>query len=102
MHTIEEHTELSIKSYLRMEERSFYSRAHADWVVGLWAAGQLGHADEAARDYATRIVDAGVRSVGGRGGFDLIAADLRLAVEGLEGLRARYEVAMNDNIVGRA
>ncbi|GGD02986.1 ATPase inhibitor subunit zeta [Aureimonas glaciei] len=96
-------TQLAQRNYVIREERSFYSRAHADLIVGLWAAEQLGiEGDEAIKAYAANILATGVIVPGGRGGFEKLAADLAGTSVSLEQLRARYGQAMLNSFVGAA
>jgi hypothetical protein len=96
-------TQLAQRNYVIREERSFYSRAHADLIVGLWAAEQLGiEGDEAIKAYAASVLATGVIVPGGRGGFEKLAADLACTSVSLEQLRARYGQAMLNSFVGAA
>ncbi|WP_193227827.1 ATPase inhibitor subunit zeta [Aureimonas psammosilenae] len=95
-------TEISQRKFVMDEERSFFSRSHADVVVGLWAGAQLGLSGDAIKIYAASVMEAGVSVPGGRGGFDKLAHDLSPLKIDIDGLRSRYSQAMASYRVGNA
>lgn len=92
--SIEDRHEIAERAFVHREERSFRDRARADRDVGLWAAGHLGLDAASAEAYATGIMNAGVASRDGRGGFDRAVADLAATPVNVEMVRTRYAMAM--------
>lgn len=94
MKSIQTHVDVAERSFLMVEERSFYSRAKVDRDAGLWIAARLGLTHGDAEDFAENAVAAGLRSTGGRGGFDHLALSLDGAGLHIEELRTRYAIAL--------
>lgn len=94
MKTIQHRTDLAERSFLLVEERTFHSRVKVDRDAGLWVAGRLGLSGDAAADFAEDVVAAGLRSNGGRGGFDYLALSLDDAGIHIEELRTRFALAL--------
>lgn len=94
MKTLQARTDMAERCFLHVEERSFHSRVKVDRDAGLWIAGRLGLSGADAAGFAEDAVTAGLRSSGGRGGFDYLALSLDDAGIHIEALRTRYAVAL--------
>ncbi|KQT48885.1 hypothetical protein ASG43_08565 [Aureimonas sp. Leaf454] len=94
MKSIAQRNDMAERCFLMQEERSFRSRAKIDREIGHWIAGRLGLSHESAQDFAEEAVAAGIRSVGGRGGFDHLSRFVDRAGLHVEALRTRYSIAL--------
>jgi len=82
--------ETTERKYFVIEERRFYDRARVDRSAGVLVAHCLGLEGLATDAFADRVVEAGVRSVGGRGGFDYLATQIGACGYGIDKLRLCY------------
>lgn len=94
MKSIQHRNDIAERCFLQVEERSFHSRVKIDRDAGLLIAGRLGLSVEEAAGFADDAVAAGLRSPGGRGGFDHLALSLHDAGIHIEELRTRYAIAL--------
>ncbi len=79
-------------------ELEFKAQARRAKIVGRWAAGLMGLADEAAEDYAKSVVIADLEEAGEEDLFRKIRADLDLHAVQLSDhqLRAKMEEALGE------
>lgn len=82
--------ETTERRYFVVEERRFYDRARADRSAGALVAHCLGLDGLAGDAFADRVVEAGIRSPDGRGGFDFLATQIDACGYGIEQLRLCY------------
>lgn len=94
MKSIQQRNDIAERYYLQVEERGFHSRAKVDRDAALWIAGRLGLSEAETAAFADDAVAAGVRSTGGRGGFDHLALSIDAAGLHVEELRTRYAIAL--------
>lgn len=94
MKSIQKRNDIAERCFLLTEERSFHSRVKVDRDAAFWIAGCLGLSDEETAEFSDEVVAAGVRSIGGRGGFDRIALALDGSGVHVEQLRTRYAIAL--------
>ncbi|WP_019995938.1 ATPase inhibitor subunit zeta [Aureimonas ureilytica] len=94
--SIDRRRDLQEKLFVSHERRSFDERARADREVGRWAAQQLGLEGQDIDAYAGTVINAGVVSREGRGGFDKVASDLAAIGLSLDTIRIRYAAAMDE------
>lgn len=66
------------KKFQLDQEQEFKAQARRAKLVGVWAAGLMGLADEAAADYAKSVVIADLEEAGAEDLFKKIRADLDL------------------------
>ncbi|MBU1304869.1 MAG: DUF1476 family protein [Alphaproteobacteria bacterium] len=90
--------EATLRKYFWIEERRFYDRARADRSVGAVVAHCLGLGATETDVFADRVVEAGIRSTDGRGGFDFLATQIGPCGYGIADLRACY-AALSENFV---
>ena len=90
MTTIRKAQEATLRQYFMVEERRFYDRARADRSAAALVANCLGLADAETDAFADRVVEAGIRSRDGRGGFDFLATQIDACGYGVDQLRACY------------
>jgi hypothetical protein len=93
---------VTYKSYNQVvaeERRALDGRVEVDRVVAAWAAEQLGLSGADIPAYVDKIVAVGIRSPGGRGGFDRIMLDLASTEISVEDLRHRYFLAASKAFV---
>ncbi|WP_193337023.1 ATPase inhibitor subunit zeta [Devosia beringensis] len=82
--------ETTERKYFVIEERRFYDRARADRSAGAFVAHCLGLDASDSDAFADRVVEAGIRSQDGRGGFDFLATQIDACGYGIEQLRLCY------------
>ena len=82
--------ETTERKYFVIEERRFYDRARADRSAGALVAHCLGLDASASDAFADRVVEAGIRSQDGRGGFDYLATQIGACGYGIDELRQCY------------
>jgi hypothetical protein len=84
------------KKFQLDQELEFKAQARRAKLVGLWAAGLMGLADEAAADYAKSVVVADLEEAGVEDLFRKIRADLDLHAVQLSDhqIRAKMEEAL--------
>lgn len=82
--------ETTERKYFVVEERRFYDRARADRSAGALVAQCLGLDGSATDAFADRVVEAGIRSLDGRGGFDYLATQIGACGYGIDQLRQCY------------
>ena len=95
MHYFEKAQEATLRQYFRLEERRFCDRARADRVASTHVAHCLGLGVDETEAFADRVVEAGIRSSDGRGGFDFLATQIGPCGYGVEQLRAIYGTLAN-------
>lgn len=96
MDTISTAQEATLRKYFWVEERRFYDRARADRSAGAVVAHCLGLDLSKADAFADSVVEAGIRSSDGRGGFDFLATQIEACGYGIEQLRACYAALTAD------
>lgn len=96
MDTISTAQEATLRKYFWVEERRFYDRARADRSAGAVVAQCLGLDLSKADAFADQVVEAGIRSRDGRGGFDFLATQIEACGYGIEQLRAYYAALSAD------
>tara|TARA_R110002020_G_scaffold126624_18_gene284490 strand:+ start:5416 stop:5733 length:318 start_codon:yes stop_codon:yes gene_type:complete len=82
--------EATLRKYFLVEERRFLDRAHTDRSAATLVAQCLGLGADDAAIFADRVVEAGIRSPDGRGGFDYLVTQIAACGYGIEQLRACY------------
>ena len=74
------------------QEFRFKVTARRNRLLGLWAAGRMGLADESAQTYAKSVVEAEFAPGGDRHVVDKIAADFAAKGVGLSAAQVRFEL----------
>jgi hypothetical protein len=84
------------KKFQLDQELEFKAQARRAKIVGLWAAGLMGLADQAADDYAKSVVVADLEEAGAEDVFRKIRADLDMHAVQLSDhqIRAKMEEAL--------
>ena len=87
--------EATMRKYFLIEERRFLDRAFADRSAGVLVAHCLGLGVPETDTFADRVVEAGIRSPDGRGGFEFLATQIGACGYGIEQLRTCYATLTN-------
>lgn len=82
--------EATMRKYFLVEERRFFDRANVDRSAAALVAHCLGLDIAATDTFADSVVEAGIRSPDGRGGFEFLATQIGPCGYGVEHLRACY------------
>ncbi|MGV8855448.1 MAG: hypothetical protein ACOH2L_12460 [Devosia sp.] len=90
MNTYSKAQEATLRQYFMVEERRFIDRTSADRSAGALVAQCLGLQGTDTTAFADRVVEAGIRSLDGRGGFDFLATQIGPCGYGIEQLRSCY------------
>lgn len=76
MSTFDDREHTFEKKFAHDEEMLFKAQARRNKLLGLWAAGLLGKAGEAAAEYAVEVVKADFKEAGEEDVFNKVAGDL--------------------------
>tara|TARA_R110002020_G_scaffold12525_5_gene45899 strand:- start:7524 stop:7838 length:315 start_codon:yes stop_codon:yes gene_type:complete len=87
--------ETTERKFFVVEERRFFDRVRTDRSAGTLVAHCLGLDGSASDEFADRVVEAGIRSRDGRGGFDFLATQIGACGYGIEQLRLCYAALTN-------
>lgn len=81
------------RDYERKEELAFKMKARRNHLLGLWAAGQLGLAGDAAETYARGIADPGQHLHGDKDIVGKILGDFKAKGVALDEIRINLELS---------
>ncbi|MGV8833548.1 MAG: hypothetical protein ACOH2N_16370 [Devosia sp.] len=82
--------EATLRQYFQVEERRFFDRVSADRSAGAVVAHCLGLGAAETDAFSDRVIEAGIRSRDGRGGFDFLASQIGACGYDIEQLRVCY------------